>query len=75
MKVLVYSEKLNKENKTEWHRSGREIKYYKNNITRNTKSSFYTLTFTYDFSYECDTVKFAYCYPYTYSELQNDLNF
>ena len=34
----------------------------------------YTLTFTYDFEYDDDSVFFAYCYPYTYSELVDELN-
>ena len=34
---------------------------------------FYSLSFTYDFHYDNDTVFFAYCYPYTYSDLTNDL--
>jgi hypothetical protein len=34
---------------------------------------FYTLTFTYDFQHEDDSVFFAYCYPYTYSELTEEL--
>ena len=35
--------------------------------------TYYTLTFTYDFEYDDDTVFFAYCYPYTYSDLVEDL--
>lgn len=33
----------------------------------------YTLTFTYKFTHDSDTVFFAYCYPYTYSDLKQDL--
>ena len=35
--------------------------------------SFYTLTFSYTFSHDNDSVFFAYCYPYTYSDLQNEI--
>ena len=34
---------------------------------------FYSLSFTYKFEYNNDTVFFAYCYPYTYSDLSEDL--
>lgn len=34
---------------------------------------FYTLTFTYDFKSDKDTVFFAYSCPYTYSDLNEDL--
>jgi hypothetical protein len=33
----------------------------------------YTLTFTYNFSYSNDTVYFAHCFPYTYSDLTDYL--
>lgn len=32
------------------------------------------MTFTYDFEYSDDTVFFAYTYPYTFTDLQEDLN-
>lgn len=35
----------------------------------------FTLTFSYDFIYEDDNVYFAYCYPYTYTELVDELNY
>ena len=35
---------------------------------------YYTLSFTYTFQYSEDTVYFAHCYPYTYSDLTNYLN-
>lgn len=31
---------------------------------------FYTLSFSYTFKYENDTVYFSQCYPYTYSDLK-----
>lgn len=33
---------------------------------------FYTLTFTYDFKNDNDTIFFAYSCPYTYSDLNED---
>lgn len=32
------------------------------------------MTFTYEFEYNDDSVYFAYCYPYTYTELAEELN-
>jgi hypothetical protein len=39
-----------------------------------TFKSYYTHTFTYDFEYPDDNVYFAYCYPYTYTDMVEDLN-
>lgn len=35
---------------------------------------FHTLSFWFTFEYDYDTVSFAYAEPYTYSDLQKDLN-
>ena len=32
------------------------------------------MTFTYEFLYDDDIVYFAYCYPYTYTDMLEDLN-
>ena len=74
MEVLVHSSKMHKANNAGWYRSGRDISYFANNISRN-NSTFYSLTFTFDFPHDSDIVYFAYCYPYTYSELTKDLEF
>ena len=34
--------------------------------------TYYTLTFTYDFEYDGDTLFFAYSIPYTYTDLLDD---
>lgn len=74
MKLLVYSETKNTLTGTGWSRDGESISYYRNNIKRgNGLKSYYTLTFTYNFQHKNDTVYFAYCYPYTYSHLMEDL--
>lgn len=76
MKVLMYSNKKYKDMNVGWFRDGVDINYYPNNIVRTAKGdSFYTLTFTYDFPYDNDSVLFAYCFPYTYSEMIKDLDF
>ena len=35
--------------------------------------TFYTLNFSYTFEYENDSVYFAHCFPYTYSDLVSDM--
>lgn len=74
MQIVIHSEKHYQKTKTQWFRGGKEISYFGNNIKRNSKGgTYYTLTFTYEFLYESDTVSFAYCYPYSYSRLLQDL--
>lgn len=43
-------------------------------IQKNKKKPFYTLTFTYTFEAADDCCYFAYCYPYTYTDLQRKLS-
>jgi hypothetical protein len=75
MKVLVYSETENREQGTGWFRAGEDILYFANGIRRDdTMKSYYSLTFTYTFQHSSDTVFFAYCFPYTYYDLMQDLN-
>ena len=44
-----------------------------NNIKRKNGHYYYTFTCTYQFSHSRDTVYLAYCYPYTYTDLQRYL--
>ncbi len=77
MKVLIYSEKLAQEKDIGWHRGCNKISYYQNGISKGNGKrykSYYTLTFSYEFSYSDDSVFFAYCYPYTYTDLLEELN-
>lgn len=39
----------------------------------NFQRCYYTLTFTYKFEHNYDSVLFAYSLPYTYSDLNDDL--
>ncbi|CAD2084601.1 zinc-carboxypeptidase, putative [Plasmodium vinckei lentum] len=81
---LVFSECKNKFENIQWERNAYNIKYIKNNKSRyfNTKKNCieklsyttYTLEFSYDFMYTCDTVYFSSCYPYTYSYLMEYLS-
>ena len=77
MKVLVYSEKKAIEKDVGWHRGGCKTAYYANGIRKDGSRAFktlYTMTFSYEFEYDDDIVYFAYCYPYTFTELYEDLN-
>ena len=63
-----------------WHRSGSHIAYYKNTYPRanpnhdpRLPTHYYTLTFTYVFDAPGQEVRFAHCYPYTYTDLKLDL--
>lgn len=73
MKVLIYSEIDNMINPG-WVRGGYDISYYCNGIRRPGSSKlFYTMTFTYEFAHSEDNVFFAYSFPYTYSDLMQDI--
>ena len=74
MKVTIYSNKSNEEgkewNNLGWFKGGEKIEYFENPIKKeHVWCHFYTLTFSYKFNYDNDTVYFAYSYPYTYSDL------
>ena len=76
MKVAVYSERLAQDQKIGWHKDGHKIKYYQNGIKKGENAfsqQYYSLTFTYTFQFDQDTVCFAYSVPYSYSDLRNDL--
>ena len=60
----------------QWHRTGTNISYYQNNFKKETVGKsrfFYTLTFTYDFQPN-ESVFFAYCFPYSYTNLKSELD-
>ena len=55
-----------------WFKGGEHISYYMNGIRKDNNyysRSFYSLTFSYKFTHNNDKVYFAYCYPYTYTDL------
>ena len=77
MKVLSFSS-LKRQGSEElgWHRAGTDISYYQNNFVRENmrfKRYYHTLTWTHTFEFDKDTVYFAHCFPYTYTDLTDDL--
>jgi len=69
MRPLMYSEIAAKKEGKGWHRHGRDVCYYQNSLKRKTANHYYTLTFSVVLPYDNDTVYFAHCFPYTYSDL------
>lgn len=76
MKILVYSQIKSEKENIGWFRDGTNITYTSNGIMKdaNSSKSFYTLSFNYAFPYSGDTVFFAYSYPYTYTDLVDQLS-
>ncbi|KAE8613341.1 hypothetical protein XENTR_v10007674 [Xenopus tropicalis] len=72
MRPLIYSELEAKSRGIGWHRTGENIKYYRNNLDQDGQSLF-SLSWTFCFPHSMDTCYFAHCYPYTYSNLQDYL--
>lgn len=70
LKVLCFSSSLKK-----WTRRTKGNFYFLNGIASDEKK-LYTLTFTYkiDYNFSEENLYFAYCFPYTYSNLQNYLS-
>eukprot|EP00466_Bigelowiella_natans_P021692 jgi/Bigna1/84729/fgenesh1_pg.249_\ len=67
MMPLVYSTKEAEDKGVGWKREGFDICYYRNS------KKYHTATFTIHSRHKDDTLYLAYCYPYTYSDLQADL--
>jgi hypothetical protein len=77
MKICLFSRKFFEESGIEWYRGCENVTYTRNNIPRNSTSKlsyYYTLSFTYSFEYDQDTVFFAYSEPYTYSRCISFIN-
>ena len=77
IKLWVYSRKNAEINNIGWHHTTEDVKYYKNflyKLNRGRKDYYYTLSFNYTFKYEKDEVFFANCIPFTYTDLNRDLN-
>ncbi|XP_018645398.1 Mername-AA213 putative peptidase (M14 family) [Schistosoma mansoni] len=82
MRPLMYSEKMAKLTGIGWRRVGSDINYYQTKLFKNKPQKddtsklhhTYSLTWKFKFPYPNDTVYFAACYPYTYTQLQEYLN-
>ena len=78
IKIWVYSRKNSEIYKIGWHNTTEEVKYYKNflyKLNKGKKDYYYTLSFNYTFQFDNDEVFFANCIPFTYTDLNRDLNF
>jgi cytosolic carboxypeptidase protein 2/3 len=76
MKVSVHSEKRASQEKVGWTRECTNIMYFQNGIRKDVtyySRQYYSLTFTYKFEHDADSVCFAYSVPYSYTDLRNDL--
>ncbi|KAF5308100.1 hypothetical protein FQR65_LT00643 [Abscondita terminalis] len=76
MKPLLYSTKDAHLHHIGWRRCGNNITYFCNdNVGPEDADQVmtYTLTFTMEFPHDDDEVYLAYCYPYTYTDLQDYL--
>lgn len=86
MRPLLYSEREAALRGIGWRRCGANIAYYRNeygtngsglitNGEANDDEEFpsYTLTFCVEFPHSGDKAYIANCYPYTYTDLQDDL--
>lgn len=60
---------------TSWGRGGYDVRYLKNTLPRGSKGlgTYYSLAFSYTFTYDNDTVYFAYAEPYTFTRLSKFL--
>lgn len=74
MRPLMYSVTDAMRYRRGWARCGQDICYYQNSIKRKQGGFYFTLTFDVTLPYDSDTVYFAHCYPYTYTDLNNYLN-
>jgi hypothetical protein len=82
MKVCYYSKKRFKKTETGWTRGGKGYSYVPNDgyiqelgldektVKRNIKKN--SLEFQYTFEHDKDEVSFAFCFPYTYEDMQKD---
>eukprot|EP01116_Phalansterium_solitarium_P001409 TRINITY_DN11208_c0_g9_i1.p1 TRINITY_DN11208_c0_g9~~TRINITY_DN11208_c0_g9_i1.p1 ORF type:complete len:1382 (-),score=570.41 TRINITY_DN11208_c0_g9_i1:691-4836(-) len=76
MRPLFYSEIEASQNAVGWVRCGERICYYRNQYPRKTaskSSNYYTLTFELTFPHAGDTCYLTTCYPYTASQLKEEL--
>lgn len=69
MRPLLYSETEAKKYGKGWQRQGNDVCYYQNSMKRKNSGYYYTLTWNTTFKHDNDTIYFAHCYPYTYTDM------
>lgn len=78
MRVLCYSTSTrHSEAGLGWHRVGKDLGYYQNHFKKETgrfQRYYYSFSFSYTFEHDNDQVYFSHCFPYTYSDLVDDLS-
>lgn len=73
MKPAIFSKGEFERTGNKWQRGGTNIFFTSNGKKRDGIET-YTLKFTYSFLYKADLVYFAYAIPYSYTDLEGDLN-
>ncbi len=74
MRPLMYSKKEAEYKNIGWRRETIESCYFPSRKKGTTQTQFYTLQFLTTFNYEHDSVFFAHCFPYTFSDVYSMLN-
>lgn len=76
MQPVVYSAAAAAAGQPGWLRAGHDVRYFRNELpvpdVRGPRY-FFTLRWQYTCAHDGDTVYFAHCYPYTYTDLQGYL--
>ncbi|CAF0797597.1 unnamed protein product [Adineta steineri] len=80
MRILMFSELAKKRELQGWHRVGHHINYCEHrqrsyNSLLERDINYYELDFQLEFFYSGDTCYIAHCYPYTFTDLKDDLDY
>ncbi|CAF3345315.1 unnamed protein product [Rotaria sp. Silwood1] len=80
MQILLFSDVAGKKELRGWHRVGHHINYveYKQrtyNPLLERDINYFELDFQLEFAHTGDTCYIAHCYPYTFSDLKDDLDY
>ncbi|CAF1566814.1 unnamed protein product [Rotaria sp. Silwood1] len=81
MQILLFSEVSAKKECRGWYRVGHHINYSEtkqhsyNNSLLDKDINYYELGFQLEFTHSGDTCYIAHCYPYTYTDLKDDLEY
>ncbi|CAF2856372.1 unnamed protein product [Rotaria sp. Silwood2] len=80
MQILLFSDVAGKKELRGWHRVGHHINYaeYKQrtyNPLLERDINYFELDFQLEFPHTSDTCYIAHCYPYTFSDLKDDLDY